>query len=80
MNDIIKGLRLLLGVPMLSILIIISGEAITKNTYAPWNPIDFFIGFGLAIVVKGIELLIRYYTFWLNTGGVGSFKDYEERK
>ena len=78
--DIVNALRFLLGIPALSCMIIISGEALTKNTYSPWDPISFFAGLGLAIIFKGIELLIRYYTFWLRTGGIGSFKNYEEKK
>ena len=78
--DIVNELRFLLGIPTLGCMIIISGEALTKNTYSPWDPIAFFAGLGLAIIFKGIELLIRHYTFWLRTDDVGSFKDYEEKK
>ena len=65
--DIVNELRFLLGIPTLGCMIIISGEALTKNTYSPWDPIAFFAGLGLAIIFKGIEkfLVFLLYLFFI---------------
>jgi len=42
---------------------------------------NFLGGLILAVILKGIEYFIRRYViFWAATGGVGSFKDFENKR
>ena len=80
-RETVKALRLLVGVPALACMLILSLDDISGKIDASWDATAFLCGLGLAIVLKGIEYFIRRYViFWMATGGVGSFKDFENKR
>ena len=57
-RETVKAMRLLLGLPVLSCMLIISLESYNSKYAVPWDAITFLAGFGLAIVLKIIEIIV----------------------
>lgn len=62
-EDLVRGLRFLLGVPVMAVLILLSLETLMNGKYnIPWNPVTFLAGCGLALALKLIEVTIYKIT------------------
>lgn len=56
-EELMHGLRALVGFPFMTILVMLSlGDA--NEVHIPWNPVTFFAGLGLALILKLIEVII----------------------
>jgi len=68
-EELVRGLRFLLGLPALIVMLIASLDNISGKINTPWDATAFLLGLGFAIILKSIEYFIRRQQKFLNKKG-----------